>query len=80
MSDFEQCSSQLQLDLISLLNLISVAKKQIINGGAIRPKGLLFTIYSDMVAGMQCMNLLIVPHSLLMYSTLHRDNICTESG
>ena len=41
MSEFEQCSNQFQLDLISLL-VNSVARNSIINGGAIRLEGLLY--------------------------------------
>ena len=41
MNDFEQCSNQLQLDLISLWVNSFVTRKPIINGGAIRPTCLL---------------------------------------
>ena len=41
MSYFEQCSNRLQLDLISLFGIFSVARKRIVNGGAIWPTDLL---------------------------------------
>ena len=44
MIDFEQYSNWLQLDLISLLGICFVARKLIINGGAIRPTGFFFVV------------------------------------
>ena len=43
MSDFKQCSNQLQLDLLTF-GQFSVARKPIINGGARRPTCLLSTL------------------------------------
>ena len=40
-SDFEQCLNRLQLYLFSFLGQYSAARKQILFGGAIRPRGLL---------------------------------------
>ena len=47
MNDFEQCSDRLELDLILTFGTFSVTRKLIINGRAIRLRGLLFSSFDN---------------------------------
>ena len=69
MSEFEQCSNELQFHIIFTFGQFSVSRKLILNGGAIGPRDLLFLINPENLGAFA---------SLLMYVLNHFIRILTD--